>query len=87
MADAEKLLKIPVLSPAELEVLRQCRRTIWDGNIVSKVARGSLVRKGLVTRWNGWQVITQTGMVVLDALGEMRDDRWGTDNGKHKQPR
>lgn len=73
-----RLRQCPVLSGAELEVLRQCRKTIWDGYIASKVSRDSLVYKGLVTRWNGWQVITQEGMAVLDTLGEMRDDRWGT---------
>lgn len=71
-----RLQQCPVLNGAELEVLRQCRMTIWDGNVVSKAARSSLVDKGLVTRWNGWQVITKEGMAVLDTLGEMRDERW-----------
>jgi hypothetical protein len=71
-----RLRQCPILSPAELEVLRQCRMTIWDGNLVSKAARNSLVKKGLVTRFNGWQVITQEGMAVLDTLGEMKDDHW-----------
>lgn len=35
--------------------------TIWDGNVVSKSARDSIVRKGLACRWNGWQVITREG--------------------------
>ena len=55
---------------------RQCRMTIWDGNVVSKGARDLLFSKGLITRYNGWQVITIEGMAVLDAIGEMRDDRW-----------
>jgi hypothetical protein len=71
-----RLRECPVLSPPELEVLRQCRMTIWDGNVVSKHARNLLNQKGLIVRWNGWQVITQEGMAVLDTLGEMRDDRW-----------
>jgi hypothetical protein len=72
----ERLLECPVLSGAELEVLRQCRMTIWDGNVVSKSARNELLRKGLIDKWNGWQVITREGMAVLDTLGEMNDDRW-----------
>lgn len=71
-----RLRQCPVLDGPELEVLRQCRRTVWDGNVVSKYARDRLVKKGLATRWNGWQVITQEGMAVLDTLGEMRDERW-----------
>ena len=72
-----RLQQCPLLNGAELEVLHQCRKTIWDGYIVSKSARNRLTDKGLITRWNGWQVITQEGMAVLDTLGEMRDDRWG----------
>lgn len=71
-----KLRECPVLSGPELEVLRQCRMTIWDGNVVSKAARNSITDKGLIVRYNGWQVITIEGMAVLDALGEMRDERW-----------
>ena len=71
-----RLLQCPVLSGAELDVLRQCRMTIWDGNVASKAARNSLEGKGLITSFNGWQVVTREGMAVLDILGEMRDDRW-----------
>jgi hypothetical protein len=70
------LLECPLLGGAELEVLRQCRMTVWDGNVVSKQARSSLADKGLIVRYEGWQVITREGLKVLDALGELRDDRW-----------
>jgi hypothetical protein len=73
-----RLKQCPVLSEAELEVLRQCRITIWDGNISSKTARDSLVAKNLVTKWNGWQVITKEGMAVLDTLGEMAKENFHT---------
>ena len=59
-----------------LEALKQLRSTVWDGNLISKTARDSLDRKGLIVRWNGWQVISQEGMAVLDALGMMNDVRW-----------
>lgn len=71
-----RLRQCPTLSGPELEVLRQCRMTIWDGNVSSKGARDALNTKGLITRWNGWQVVTKEGMAVLDTLGEMRDERW-----------
>lgn len=73
---SRRLMQCPVLSGADLEVLRQCRMIIWDGNVVSKSARDLIVRKGLACRWNGWQVITRDGMAVLDTLGEMKDERW-----------
>jgi hypothetical protein len=73
-----RLAQCPLLNSAELEVLRQCRITLWDGYVCSKQARDQLFKKGLITRWNGWQVITQEGMAVLDTLGEMKDDRFHT---------
>ena len=67
-----RLQQMPLLNGAELEVLRQCRKATWDGNLVSKAARSSLIQKGLVTAFNGWQVITKEGLAVLDTLGEMK---------------
>lgn len=67
-----RLLQMPVLSGPELEVLRQCRKAIWDGNVVSKYARDSLFKRGLITRFNGWQVITREGLAILDTLGELK---------------
>jgi hypothetical protein len=72
----ENIDKRLLLDNAEREVLRQCRMTIWDGNVSSKSARDSLRGKGLITSWKGWQVVTREGMAVLDALGEMKDVRW-----------
>lgn len=72
------LMRMPALNSGQLDVLRQCRKTIWDGNVASKSARDFLCGEELVTRWNGWQVITRKGMALLDVLGDMNDDRWGT---------
>lgn len=69
-----RLAKIPLLSPIELEVLRQLRMTTWDGNLVSKTGRDSLVRRGLAIRFNGWQVVSAMGLTILETLG-MLDDR------------
>ena len=64
----ERLMLIPTLTPIQLEVLAQMTHAVWDGYVISKQARGELVEKGLVSRWNGWNFITQYGMVVLDTL-------------------
>lgn len=64
----ERLLVLPVLTPVQLEVLVQMTHAVWDGYVISKIARSYLVEAGLVERWNGWNFITQYGMVVLDTL-------------------
>lgn len=71
-------MECPLLTASQLEQLRQLRKTVWDGHVISKSARTDLVHMGLVTRWNGWQVITKEGMAVLDTLNEMNDEDWGT---------
>lgn len=73
---ARRLMQMPVLDGAEMEVLRQCHRMIWDGYLASKTARNSLLRKGLITKWEGYQVITQAGMALLHTLGELEGDRY-----------
>ena len=79
-----RLRECPILTPVELEALRQLRMTVWDGNLISKSARDSLVDRGFAVRCNGWQVITREGMAILDTLGEMRDERWPRKSGAAK---
>jgi hypothetical protein len=67
-----RLRECPSLSPTQVECLMQLRNATWDGNLISKNARGELVAKGLVTRFNGWQIVTQEGLAVLDTLGMLR---------------
>jgi hypothetical protein len=67
-----RLMRMPVLSGAEMEVFRKCRTATWDGNIPSKIARDQLARKGLLVRYNGWQVVTKEGLAVLDTLKELK---------------
>lgn len=64
-----KMLACPILSPVEVEQLRQLRSATWDGNLISKSARDSLHQKGLVSKYEGWQVITREGLAVLHTLG------------------
>jgi hypothetical protein len=73
----ERIGLIPVLSPAEIEVLRQLRHATWDGNVVSKAARDSLYKQGFVTRWNGWQIASELGLIALETFGWVDDrDIW-----------
>lgn len=66
------LMNMPDLSPAEMDVLKQCATCTWDGNILSKTARNKLAEKGLLTRCSGWQVVTDKGIKILDLLGIIR---------------
>ena len=68
----------PRLTAAQLEALWQLRITTWDGYLISKAGRDELCQRGLVTRLNGWQVITREGLAVLDVYGLLKDDRYGT---------
>lgn len=67
-----RLRQCPLLTPAELEVLRQLRKATWDGNLVSKTARSSLIQRGFAVKWNGWQVISAEGLAILETLGELK---------------
>jgi hypothetical protein len=59
------------LTGAEKDVLLQLLHVTWDGNLASKQGRSDLVSKGLAARWNGYQVITVTGLQLLDAAGKL----------------
>ena len=60
---------IPTVTPIQLETLVQLTHAVWDGYVISKQARDDLVELELATRWNGWQIITQKGLCVLETLG------------------
>ncbi|SFY18407.1 hypothetical protein SAMN04244548_02987 [Paracoccus pantotrophus] len=52
----------------------------WDGNLVSKEERNSLVEAGFAERWNGWNYLTQEGVEAAVAGGlaarDWHDGRW-----------
>ena len=53
----------------EREVLRQLARLpLMDGDLCSKASRDALAIKGLVSRYQGLNFLTQTGYAVVDAL-------------------
>jgi hypothetical protein len=59
------------LSGAETEVL-WCLflyGPTWDGNIPSKTGRNNLYKQGLLDRNNGWQWLTNEGVMLAMDLG------------------
>lgn len=74
-ARERRLMQMPVLSPVEVEVLKQLQKATWDGDVLSKAARTALHSKGLIVRFNGWQVVTLEGLAVLETLGVLKERR------------
>lgn len=67
----KRLMRMPLLTDLQIEVLVQMSQAVWDGYVISKSARNDLIDMGLVTRWNGWQISTREGLMVLDTLGKL----------------
>jgi hypothetical protein len=65
----DRVGKLPLLNPAELEELKNLTQLTSDGYVISKITRDSLYRRGLIIRWNGWNLISRLGLIVLDTLG------------------
>jgi len=63
-----RLMQMPQLTPIQLEALVQLTHAVWDGYLISKQARGDLLNMGLITKWNGWQVISREGLAILETL-------------------
>lgn len=59
------------LSGAEKDVLLQLTKVTWDGNLASKVGRYALVDKGLAIQYEGFQIISNYGLILLQALGRL----------------
>lgn len=53
----------PPLDPGELAVLLQLDHTrpTWDGDIIGKQPRASLIRRGLAFRSHGYTTLTSAG--------------------------
>ena len=71
--EADRIAMLPSLTATELEQLAQLVCPTYDGNVISKATRSSLVDKRLVARWNGLNFVTQAGMCVLSVLGMLGD--------------
>lgn len=46
-----------------------CDGPIWDGDILSKSERDSLIKDGFAERTNGWAFLTKTGVERALSLG------------------
>jgi hypothetical protein len=68
-----RLGMIPLLNSMELEQLTQLQKPVWDGHVISKSIRDQLWDKGLIDRWNGWQIVTIYGFAVLEVMGLIRE--------------
>jgi len=45
---------------------------VWDGNLISKNQRDTLVGHGMVDRGYGWNYLTAKGVEVAVALGFLK---------------
>ncbi len=68
----EQRVKALKLTGAEKEQLSQLRTATWDGNLISKTARTSLIELGLVVKYQGWQVVSQEGLAVLEIMEDLK---------------
>ena len=48
------------------------KHPVWDGNLISKVARSVLCDQGLVARRCGWNILTPAGVAVAVELGILK---------------
>ena len=51
-----------------LEQLFQLRNLTWDGNLISKSNRDELLKKGLIIKSEGFQVVSSAGIYILNSL-------------------
>lgn len=51
-----------------LEQLQQLTTVTWDGNLISKMYRDHLVAAGYAVQLNGYNFITENGIIVLANL-------------------
>lgn len=42
---------------------------VWDGNLISKSCRDDLVKYGYVSRYSGWNFLTETGVKLAHDMG------------------
>jgi hypothetical protein len=56
--------------------LQQLTELTWDGDLIGKDYRDDLVKKELALRINGWNIITEKGIVYLETLGFITKNRF-----------
>ena len=60
------------LTNGYLDQLKQLVTATWDGDVACKDHRDRLFKAGLITRVNGWNVISRRGMALLIHVGVLR---------------
>ncbi len=53
---------------ARLDQLTQLTTATWDGDLISKADRDSLVKDGLAIRKSGWNIISGKGIELLNLI-------------------
>jgi len=73
-SSGDRLGLLPLLTQIEIDQLSQLQIPTWDGNVLSKSTRNNLWQKGLIDRWNGYQIVNIYGFAVLETLGLIRKE-------------
>lgn len=67
----EKFYIKPEPPKVPLDQLLQLVRIVWDGDLISKGDRDSLVEMGFATRCEGFNIITRRGIKYLCQRGRL----------------
>lgn len=80
MVDTYKVAAFDLLSSGAKDAMMQLFVVgpTWDGNLISKQGRTELVDCGLAFRRDGWQSLTEAGLLMAINADVRRraDDRW-----------
>lgn len=60
------------LSNGYLTELKQFVTATWDGDVASKHARGILMKRGFLTKVQGYTILTKKGLRTLIELGVLK---------------
>ncbi len=65
-------MTVTPLSPAAIACLEQLfmKGPTWDGNIVSKIGRGELIKAGYADRISGFAFLTREGVALVASVYE-----------------
>lgn len=56
------------------QLIQLFKHTTWDGNLVDKTSRDSLIRRGFASKvGHGWNFITASGIKCLEDLGKEKE--------------
>ena len=62
------------MSKDYLEQLNQLKKLTWDGNLISKRDRDELYKKELIIKINGFNIISEKGIIYLYDLGLLNEE-------------